>query len=578
MMLFRRKKSMPVYDISPDEIFLDARNIPHFDKDQFEGKIEKPISRRVLFLFGLFLGCIGCVIVGRVFFLQIMTGNSNAARAESNRLAHTIIFSQRGPIYDRTGVVLAWNESQTAATSTATSTVPEDETFSLRKYDPDLSLSHILGYVRYPQVDANGYYIQSTITGIEGIEETYDAILSGEQGRRIVEQNALGELVAGSIIKRPRDGEPLHLTIDSRIQKTLYEYAHSLMEEKGFSGGAGIIMDVSNGEIIALMSIPGFDSNILSEGSDADALAAYGADPQTPFLNRAIGGRYTPGSIIKPFIAIGALAEGVVTPEKEFYSDGALRVPNPYNPDKPTIFKDWKAHGWVDMRQALAVSSNVYFMTIGGGFGDQKGLGIENIGKYTSLFGIGQKTGIDISGEVDGLVPSIAWKQEQFPDDPWRLGDTYNTSIGQYGFQVTPLQMVRAVAAIANDGLLVVPHLRADAQTAPVDAVPIDAGILTVVREGMRRGVLEGSAKALDVPYAEIAAKTGTAELGVSKERVNSWIQGFWPYESPRYAFVMVMEKGPVTNLIGSASVVRRLFDWMHQNTPEYFDIARGDL
>lgn len=187
------------------------------------------------------------------------------------------------------------------------------------------------------------------------------------------------------------------------------------MDEKGFSGGAGIIIDVTTGEIIALVGVSGFDPNILSSGSDSKAIAAYSADVQNPFLNRAIGGRYTPGSIIKPFIAIGALATGVVTPEKQFFSDGALRVPNPYNPDKPTVFKDWKAHGWVDMRQAIAVSSNVYFMTIGGGFGDQKGLGIENIGKYTSMFGIGSKTGIDISGEVDGLIPSKAWKQKLFP-------------------------------------------------------------------------------------------------------------------------------------------------------------------
>ena len=576
-MLFRRKKSIPVRDISPDEIFLDARNIPHFDKDQFEGKIEKPISRRVLFLFGFFLACIGVLIVGRVFFLQIVSGDRYSSLAESNRLEHTLIFSQRGPIYDRNGIVLAWNESQ-QATTTATTTAPVDETFSFRKYDADPALSHVLGYVRYPKVDSNGYYIENAIVGVEGVEETYDVLLAGEQGQKIMERDALGNRTAGSTIIPPRDGEPLRLTIDSRIQKTLYQYAHDLMDEKGFSGGAGIIIDVTTGEIIALMSVPGFDPNILSTGSDRKTIASYSADAQNPFLNRAIGGRYTPGSIIKPFIAIGALAEGVVTPEKQFYSDGALRVPNPYNPDKPTIFKDWKAHGWVDMRQALAVSSNVYFMTIGGGFGDQKGLGIENIGKYTSMFGIGAKTGVDISGEVDGLIPSIAWKQKLFPDDPWRLGDTYNTSIGQYGFQVTPLQMVRAVAAIANGGLLVVPHLRSDAGATPVDTIPIEENILTVVREGMRRGVLEGSAKALLVSYTEVAGKTGTAELGVSKERVNSWIQGFWPYESPRYAFVMVMEHGPVTNLIGSASVMRRLFDWMSTNTPEYFDIEKGAL
>lgn len=574
-MLFRRKKGIPVYDISPDEIFLDARNSPQFNKDQFEGKIEKPISRRALFLFSSVLVFLGVFIVGRVFFLQIVSGDMYASRAESNRLAQTVIFSQRGPIYDRIGNVLAWNESQ-QGTSTATTSAELDETFSFRKYDPHPGLSHILGYVRYPKMDSNGYYIQNAITGVEGLEEMYDTLLAGEQGRTIIERDALGNRVAESTITKPRDGEPLHLTIDSRIQKALYDYAHDLMDEKGFSGGAGVIMDVTNGDIIAIMSIPGFDPNVLSDGSDRKTIAAYNADTQNPFLNRAISGRYTPGSIIKPFVAVGALAEKIISPEKQIFSDGALRVPNPYNPDKPTVFKDWKAHGWVDMRQAIAVSSNVYFMTIGGGFGGQKGLGIENIGKYTRMFGIGSKTGIDISGEVDGLIPSIEWKQKNFPNDPWRLGDTYNTSIGQYGFQVTPLQMVRAVATIANDGLRVVPHLRSDTEATPVDTIPISNEVLTVVREGMRRCALEGTAKALNVSYTEFAGKTGTAELGVSKERVNSWVEGFWPYASPKYAFVMVMEHGPVTNLVGSASVMRKLFDWMHVNTPEYFDAGGG--
>ncbi len=430
----------------------------------------------------------------------------------------------------------------------------------------------MLGYVRYPQKDKNGNYFQSAIKGVEGLEFMYDDVLRGAQGRMIVERDALGNIVSQSSVAFPVDGQTISLTIDARLQKALYDFAGSLMKDVGFAGGAGVVLDVRTGEVLVSVSVPGYDPNVMTGGGNVGRIRAYMDDSDLPFLNRVVGGLYTPGSIIKPFLAVGALAEGIVTPEKEFYSDGALRVPNPYNPDKPTVFRDWKAHGWVDMRQAIAVSSNVYFMTIGGGFGNQKGLSIQNIEKYVRLFGIGQATGIDIPGEVDGVIPSIAWKQKLFPDDPWRIGDTYNSSIGQYGFQATPLQMARAVSLIANGGLAVVPHLYADETRVPVGTIDISEGDFKVVREGMRRSVEEGTARALNVEYVAIAGKTGTAELGVSKEKVNSWIMGFWPYENPHYAFAMVMEKGPVTNLIGSASVMRKFFDWMHQNAPEYLD------
>ncbi len=568
MGLFRRKR-IAVHDIAPDEIFLDAHNLPQFDRDQFEGKIEKPISRRALFLFSLTLVGFVLIALGRVFHLQVIQGTAYAERARNNVLDQHIIFSQRGLILDRTGEKLAWNESRTG-TSTGTTTEAVTDTYPFRRYDAHPALSHLLGYVRYPQKDKNGNYFQTEIDGVEGLERTYNSVLAGSQGHIIVERNALNEILSESTIDAPIDGQPIQLTIDARLQKALYDFAEELANDVGFAGGAGVIIDVTNGELLVAMSMPGYDPNIMTDGSDNDTISSYMTRNDVPFLNRAVGGLYTPGSIIKPFLALAALHEGIVTPSTEFYSDGALRVPNPYNPDQPTIFRDWKAHGWVDMRRAIAVSSNVYFMTIGGGFGGQKGLGIDNINKYVDLFHIGQKTGVDIPGEVEGIVPSIAWKKKVFPDDPWRLGDTYNSSIGQYGFQATPLQMARAAAMIANGGITVVPHVRADETVVPVERVDIPESMFEVVREGMYQSAHGGTAQALNVSYVEIAGKTGTAELGVSKEKVNSWIMGFWPYKQPKYAFAMVMEKGPVTNLIGSASILRRFFDWMHLHTPEY--------
>ncbi len=566
MFAFRPFKKKTVREIAPDEIFLDSHNSPKFDRHQFEGRIERPIGRTALSIFSISLIVIAAGLLYKTFSLQIVNGDEYREQAEQNRLAHSVLFPDRGVIYDRTGELLAWNELFDVATTSE----EEVREFAYRGYSTTTGIAHVMGFVSYPKKDTSGFYFQEETTGVSGIEKVYDELLAGVRGTKILEEDARGNILSESVIDQPEAGEALTLTIDAAVEHQLGTYIAELAANVGFDGGASVILDVRTGEILALVSIPDYDSNAVSAG-DQEALERYGSDPATPFLNRAISGRYTPGSIIKPFIAIGALSEGVITPEKQIYSDGALRIPNPYNPDKPTIMKDWKAHGWTDVRHALAVSSDVYFYQVGGGFGDQKGLGINRIDEYVSMFKIGEPTGIDLPGEVEGTIPTIAWKAKLFPDDPWRVGDTYNTAIGQYGFQVTPIQMARAVAAIANDGLLVTPHLIAETET-EVERIDVDTDVLQIVREGMRLSVTEGTSKAMSYPDFAVAGKSGTAELGVSKQNVNSWIVGFWPYDNPRFAFATVMEHGPVTNLMGSASVMRRLFDWMRIYTPQYLE------
>lgn len=559
-------------DIAPDEIFLDAHNSPRFNRDQFEGRLERPIRTSTIWFFGIGTLVLLLLLTGRVFSLTVLDGDAYREQSENNRLDNTILFAERGIIYDRNSVPLAWNEIFTDVSSTTTATSTEAQEFARRAYIEETGTAHVLGYVSYPKKDSAGNYFQTETEGASGIEKMYDDILKGDPGRTIVERDALGEVISTSVIDQPEAGTPLYLSIDSRVQHELYERMKSLATDVGFHGGASAIIDVRTGQILALVSFPEYDSNVMTDGENTDLIASYQLDETKPFVNRAIGGLYTPGSIMKPFFAVGALEEKIIDPMKTIFSDGALRVPNPYNPDQPTIFKDWKAHGAVDMRQALAVSSNVYFMTIGGGFGDQKGLGIARLEEYARKFEIGEMTGIDLAGEVEGVIPSEKWKAKVFPDDPWRLGDTYNTSIGQYGFQATPLQMARAAALLANDGLLVTPRLQMDSKSAPSDRIDISTDSMQIVREGMRRSVTDGIAKALNVSYVNIAGKTGTAELGATKANVNSWIMGFWPYENPHYAFATVMEQGPATNLVGSAFVMRGLFDWMHINAPEYFE------
>jgi len=564
-MFFRRNKKN-IYGLAPDEIFLDSQNLPDFDRNQFEGRIEKPIPKQSIVLLGIFLILIGLVFLFRLADLQVVEGKNYRALSENNRLRHTPIFSERGVLYDRNEELLAWN------------TKNEEDEYSSRSYIDDAGFAHVLGYVSYPKKDSSGFYFREEIEGKDGMELFYNDILSGESGVKITEVDVFSDVRSESIISPPEDGENITLSIDSRVQGKLYEYIESLAGQVGFSGGAGTIIDIETGEIIAISSFPEYNPSVLSEGEDSKKISRFVSDVNNPFLNRVASGLYTPGSTVKLFLAAGALQEGIIDQFKSIYSSGEIKVQNPYDPDLVTVFKDWKAHGWVDMKKAIAVSSNVYFYAIGGGYEDQEGLGIENIEKYARVFGLGEKTKIDMPAEAYGTIPNIKWKEENFPGDPWRIGDTYHTSIGQYGFQVTPIQLVRGVAAIANGGKLVSPHLliatgedgTIGEYLQKIEYINIDSEKLKVISDGMRMGVLEGTAKGLNIPQVEVAAKTGTAELGVSKKMVNSWVTGFFPYENPRYAFAVVMEKGPRDNQIGALYVMRQILEWMSVYTSEY--------
>ena len=549
-------------EIDPDEIFLDSSNLPNFDVHQFEGRIEKPIGFSTFLWLGLASFLVVVIFVGKLWNLQVVQGEAFEERSENNRLDHKTIFANRGVLYDRNKKSLAWNELNT-----------EGE-FAKRAYATSSGLAHILGYLRYPAKDSSGFYYEREFKPQDGAELEFDEELSGTNGLKITETDALGKVQSESTLQPPIDGDNVFLSIDSRIQSKLHEFLSETIKDRGFLAGAGVIMDVHNGEVLALTSFPEYDPMIMAKGSDVESIQKFLTDKKNPFMNRAISGQFIPGSIMKPYIALGALEMDSIDPSKQILANGQISIPNPYVPSNPTIFKDWKIHGWVDMRRAIAVSSNVYFFTIGGGYEGQKGIGIANIEKYTKAFGFGSLTGIDMSGEKKGNVPSTAWKAETFEEGEWRIGDTYNSSIGQYGFQVTPIQATKAVAALANGGTLVTPTvlLNNELNDKKVSALPFSNEHMQIVREGMRMGVIEGSASGLNIAGVNAAAKTGTAELGVSKQEVNSWVMGYWPYENPRYAFTVMMEKGPRANQIGATNVMRRLFEWMVIYAPEYLE------
>jgi penicillin-binding protein 2 len=531
-MVWRRNKKINTTELYPDEILLDVHNLPSFDRQQFEGQLEQPIAKRSLGTLFFFIAGVSVLFAARLLYMQLINHSYYAQKSEQNSLDSIPLFADRGVIYDRYGTELAWNIDDTV------------DAMTKRAYTRAEGFSAVLGYVSYPTKDANGRFWQQKTIGKDGVEKEFDTALSGTNGKKLVESDVSGAIVSEGAIEAPIAGENITLSLDSRVQEALYRGIHSLAQQSGYVGGTGLVMDIRTGELYGLTSYPEYNSQIISDGSDTARIKEYLQSASKPLLNRAIDGVYTPGSIVKPFFALGALQEKIITPHKVIYTTGKLEVPNPYNPSQKTIFRDNANHGPVDMVKAIAVSSNVYFYQIGGGFGEQKGLGIANLGKYARLFGLGQKTGVDIAGEREGNIPSIEWKAKAFPGDPWRIGDTYNTSIGQYGFQVTPIQMVRAVAGIASRGTLQTPTIRKLDTIPKGTLVDIRADAYDTVFEGMSSGVTEGTTIALKNDTIVVAAKSGTAQIK-NNTRVNSWAIGFFPVENPRFAFTVLMEDGP---------------------------------
>jgi len=557
MRFFSRKR---MKDIELDEILIDSSNLPSFNRGRLEGRLEVPLGRWSVIGVGVIFSLIALVFFGQAVRLQVVEGAEFRARSENNRLDRSILIAERGVIYDRTGERLAWNKDDEDLAG-----------FAGRAYSVRRGLGQLLGYVSYPKRDSSGFFFRTEYEGISGIEAEYNEPLAGVNGEQLVEIDATQTVISEHVARLPTAGEAITLSIDAEFSEVLHDAIATTSEEYGFRSGAGVVMDVETGEIIALANFPSYNPEVLAKGADADAIAALNADPRLPFLNRIMTGLYTPGSVVKPFVAYAALAEKIISPEKEFVSTGSLVIPNPYNPANPSIFNDWRAHGAVDMRRAIAVSSNVYFYIIGGGYKDQEGLGITRISEYMHQFGFGEPTNTPLAGARSGVVPTPAWKEEVFEDE-WRLGDTYFTAIGQFGFQVSPLQMLRAYGAIANGGTMLTPHFVQGESTDSYN-LNLDQEALRVVREGMRQSVLDGTARALNRADVHFAGKTGTAQVGANNEYINSWAMGYFPYENPKYVFVTLLERGPSNNLFGAAPTMSRVVDWLILNRPEYLGI-----
>ena len=548
----KRRRADP--EIAPDEIFLDSSNTPEFNRERFEGRIEKPLPRSSFFLLAAGFTALFAILVARAADLELANGSAYAAESAHNSLNVAAIFAPRGIITDVHGVVIAENVARADGTVERHYAVP--------------SLSQVIGYVSYPKKDANGVYYETSERGITGLEAGYNSLLTGKNGQMLAETDALGDVRSSGTIVPAEEGGTLRLSVDADLQQRFDAALSDTARAHGFIAGGGVVMDVSSGAVRAIVSYPSYDSNVMSGGGPASTIAGYNTDPGHPFIDHATQGVYAPGSIVKPLVASGALTDGVITPNTVINDPGYLSLPDPYHPGKKFIYKGWKALGQLDVRSAIAWSSDVFFYEVGGGFPGQKGLGVSRLDYWYRQFGLGTTTGIALPGEAAGLIPTPEWKQRVF-NEPWYTGDTYFTAIGQYSMQVTPLQMARAAAAVANGGRLYTPELLADAAPA-YTIVPASADAFATVRSGMRLGVTGALAQAINFPYVSVAAKTGTAQTGTKNQYDNSWVIGFFPYEHPRYAFAVVLERGPSGEGEQAVNVMAALFSSLHAANSPY--------
>jgi penicillin-binding protein 2 len=554
--------------VDVEEVLLDASNIPEFNVGRMEGKRELPITKRNLRTVWILFLLVALVFLYQIFSLQVVKGQEFRSIAENNRVDRAVMIAERGVIYDRYGELIAWNEVDDTG----------EYDFPIRAYTDRLGLGQVLGYVSYPKRDNRGFFFRTDYIGRSGVEAAFNEYLEGENGNRIVEVDALSGVVSDYAVEIPVPGNELQISIDAELSEAMYNIIATSTAQAGFRSGAGAIMDVETGELIALTSYPSYDPEVMADGDDVALIEAYNQDERLPFLNKVISGAYTPGSIVKPFVAYAALEEKVISPDKIIVSNGEIVVPNPYNPSNPSIFRDWRAHGEMTMEEAIAFSSNVYFYIIGGGFGEQEGVGIIKMAETYRRFGLGTTTGTNLAQEQAGVVPDPQWKAEVFDDD-WRLGDTYFTAIGQFGFLTTPIQMLRAYAALANGGTLLTPHINKD-QTSPGVDIGLNPDYIEIIHAGMRKTVNYpgGTARSLERNDVAIAAKSGTAEVGAGNAFVNSWAAGFWPYEEPKYAFIIMMDRAPRSNALGATRIMGDVVEWMSEHRPEYLGLEPDDI
>jgi len=557
-------------------------------------------------------------LVGRMYYLQVVESDRYKTLADDNRISFRLLAPPRGRIVDRFGVPIADNQQNYRVVLIPEQTENVEETLlllgriipirggekkrilrevrrsrgfvpvTLRENlswedvahievnTPDLpgvmidvgqsrfypfagEMAHILGYVAAvsegetdgnPLLELPGFRI-----GKSGIEKVYDLALRGTGGSSQVEVNAFGRVIRELKRSEGQPGTRLQLTIDSGLQQ---------MTSKRLADNSGsvVVMDVHSGDVLAMVSTPGFDPNAFNKGLSNEQWNALISNDKAPLTNKSIAGNYAPGSTFKMIVALAALEKGVITADSEVFCSGKIKLGN-------ATFHCWKryGHGTVNLNKGVSQSCDVYFYEIA------RRTGIERIAEMARRFGMGARLGLDLPGERAGLIPSDAWKKAVI-GAPWQQGETLLAGIGQGYVLTTPLQLAVMTSRLANGGVSVGPHLTRDIVnekgiTPRALGVSSDLGIvpghLALIREAMETVVNKPTGTAyrsrIKVPGFHMAGKTGTAQVRrISKqERENRvlknkelpWKQrdhalfvGYAPIDAPRYAIAVVVEHG----------------------------------
>lgn len=600
--------------------------------DVYEGysQLEQPLSRRVFVFFGILVIALGFFLALRVGYIGFVKGAQYKSRAYANAGQEIILRAPRGIIYDRYGTPLVKNEPSfdvrlnlselfkdrermyetihrvgtyipfnveeikqtlvninlekqsyiTLARNVPLQTIIEIKKAAIpsvvvedgyaRAYPDKEMFSHMLGYIGLVSKDDlyenDGLDLNDEI-GKSGIERVYDRYIRGKNGSRIILRDAKNNTLGERIDAPVQSGEHVYTTIDAQLQKKLYTTLKNQLTFLERKAGVGIAINPGTGEVLALVSLPSFDPHNLTK--------ELFLDPDKPTFNRAISGLYSPGSTIKPLVAFAALEEGVVDPLTSVYSAGYIELPNPYNPDQPSRFVDWKPHGWVNLYSALARSSNVYFYEVGGGFEQQKGLGIQKLRSYWEKFLLDTKTGVDLPGEIEGYLPSPELKEKR-TGQIWRIGDTYNVSIGQGDLLVSPMELIRYIGGIATKGKLFQPYIVSRVGTEKnvvyekkQSAERIEQKNETHLQEvetGMVYGVSQdyGTSHMLaSIPMA-IAGKTGSAQIQ-NNQKTNAFFVGYAPIPNPQIALLILIEDAREGSL-NAVPVARDVLEWYYEH------------
>jgi penicillin-binding protein 2 len=489
----------------------------------------------------------------------------------------------------------------------------------IRDYPSGALTSQIVGYMGHiPEEQLQEYqdkgYQQNEQVGMTGLETAFEGDLRGNPGRQTIEVDVHGRRVR--TVGEPDPAQPGHnlvLSLDLDLQRVATEALQEAFDKsEGFTKatqGVVIALDPRNGKVLALVNLPSYDNNFFAKGITTEAWNALTSDPDLPLFNRAISGQYPPGSIFKMVVASAGLQEGVISTQTRLgdgfdgSNDGVIWLPNQYFPWDRSLaqpFVSWNAkygygHGMISIRDALAVSDDIFFYELGGGYPERFiGLGSKKVGEYARDFGLSATTGIELPGEARGLVPDSKWKRLNYAEN-WLTGDTYNMSIGQGYILVTPLQMANVTAAVANRGYLWKPQLVdyiTDDQgnvvrpfaPALLREVPVDPRDLDIVREGMYAAVNwpnGTAARAIRVPGVVVAGKTGTAEFARDDNKdgkpdrdekdnlpTHAWFTSFAPYVGPEIVVTVFVANGGEGSLVAAPIANKILQAYFEKNPP----------